>query len=87
MRITVISKAPFPDGTAPSTCILNVCRVMGRCGHHVTVIGCRRGHMTDYTVEGIFDGTEYVDFDSVRRGRVLTYLYDNFFERYATLCG
>ena len=83
MRIAVITKAPFPDGTAPSTYILNVCRVMERCGHHVTVLGCRRGHMTDHPVEGVFDGIEYINFDSVRRGKMLTYLYDNFFERYA----
>ena len=83
MRIAVITKAPFPDGNASSTYILNVCRVMERCGHHVTVLGCRRGLKTDYPIEGAFDGIEYVNFDSVRRGKVLTYLYDNFFERYA----
>lgn len=84
MKIAILSKAPFPDGNASATYVLNVCRTMALCGHEVTVFGCRRGLKTDFPAEGIFEGIRYVNFDATAHNKVFTYLYDNCFGHYAT---
>ena len=83
MNILVVSRAPFPDGNAASTYILNVCRTIKSAGHNVTVIGCRRGGQTDFAVNGELEGIKYVNFDTTKHPKVLVYLFDNYWERYA----
>ena len=84
MKIAVVTKAPFPDGNASATYVLNVCRVMKLCGHDLTVLGCRRGLKTDHAAVGEFDGIKYLNYDATKHSKIVTYLYDNKFERYAT---
>ena len=83
MKIVILSKSPFPDGNASATYILNVCRTMVSCGHDVIVFGCRRGTKTEFAIKGEFEGVKYINYDATGHHKLITYLYDNYFERYA----
>ena len=83
MNIVILTKSPFPDGNAASTYVLNCCRVMTACGHHVMVIGCRRGLETTYPAIGTFEGIEYINFETQKHAKPLVYLFDKVWYRYA----
>ena len=83
MKVAIISKSAFPEGNASATYILNVSRVIKMCGNDVTVFGCYRGLQTSYPVEGSIEGINYHNFDAVEHSKISTYLYDNWFDRYA----
>lgn len=83
MNIVILSTAPFPDGNASSTYMLNVCRTIVACGHNVTVIGCRRSNKTDFPVSGEFEGIKYVNFDATKQNKLVMYGYNLHFEIYA----
>ena len=83
MKIAIISKSAFPEGNASATYILNVSRVIKMCGNDVTVFGCYRGLQTSYPIEGSVEGITYHNFDAVGHSKISTYLYDNWFDRYA----
>ena len=83
MKIAIISKSAFPEGNASATYILNVSRVIKICGNDVTVFGCYRGLQTSYPIEGTIEGIKYHNFDAVKHSKIFTYLYDNWFDRYA----
>lgn len=76
MNIVILTPSPFPDGNAASTYVLNCCRVMTACGHHVTVIGCRRGLQTPYPARGTFEGIDYINFETEKHPKPLVYLFD-----------
>lgn len=86
MNIVILSQAPFPDGNAASTYVLNCCRVMTACGHHVTVIGCRRGLQTVYPARGSCEGIDYITFEMARHIKPLVYLLDKAWYRYELYC-
>ena len=77
MKIAVFCKAPIPEGSAPSTYVLNVCRVMQACGHEVTVFGCLRSKPSRFPVNGEIDGVVYRNFPTFQKHKLLAYLYDN----------
>ena len=83
MNILILSTAPFPDGNASSTYILNVCRTMVACGHNVTVVGCRRTIKTEYPLNGEYEGIKYVNFDATAHNKLVMYVYNLHFEVYA----
>ncbi len=83
MNIVILTKAPFPDGAAVSTYVLNVCRAITASGNHVTVLGCRRGLKTEYPVSGAFEGIDYINFDAVHHNKAVVYLYDRYWDQYA----
>lgn len=56
---------------------------MVAAGHNVTVVGCRRGTKTNFPVNGEFDGIKYTNFDTTRYPKVVVYLFDNFWGKYA----
>lgn len=82
MKIAVFCKAPFPEGTAASTYVLNVCRVMQSCGHEVTVFGCLRNKPARFPVNGEIDGIAYRNFPAFQKNKLLVYLYDNCWGEY-----
>ena len=83
MNILILSRAPFPEGSAPSTYILNVCRTMVTAGHEVTVVGCRRGTKTDFSINGEFEKIRYTNFDTDRHKKPIVYLFDKYWAKYA----
>lgn len=83
MNIVILSTAPFPDGNASSTYILNVCRTMVACGHDVTVVGCRRTIKTEHPLNGEYEGIKYVNFDATAHNKLVMYVYNLYFEVYA----
>ena len=83
MNIVILTKAPFPDGNAASTYILNVCRTIAASGHHVTVFGCRRGLKTTYPLSGTIEGIDYINFVTERHNKAVVYLFDNYWDIYA----
>ena len=83
MKILILSTAPFPDGNASSTYMLNVCRAMVACGHDVTVVGCRRAIKTEYPLNGEYEGIKYVNFDATAHNKLVMYVYNLYFEVYA----
>lgn len=83
MNILILSRAPFPDGSAASAYILNVSRTIRAAGHHVVVIGCRRLEQTTFPISGELEGIEYINFDTKKHSKFLVYLFDNYWEKYA----
>lgn len=83
MKILILSRAPFPEGTAPSAYILNVCRTMAACGHTVKVIGCLRGNKTSFPPSGEFEKILYHNFDTTRHKKPVVYLFDKKWGYYA----
>lgn len=83
MNIVILTKAPFPEGSAVSTYVLNTCRTMVAAGHRVSVLGCLRGTDKSWPVTSSIDGIDYHNFDANQAGRVKTYLFDRYWSSYA----
>lgn len=83
MNIVILSTAPFPDGNASSTYLLNMCRTIVAAGHGVTVVGCRRTLKTEFPLNGEYEGIKYINFDANAHNKVVVYVYNLYFEVYA----
>ena len=84
MNIAVLTKAPFPEGNASATYVLNVCRALNACGHRVTVFGCLRSKPQRFPVNGEIEGITYSNFPVFQKNKLHIYAYDNLWGAYAS---
>lgn len=82
MRIAVLTKAPFPEGNASATYVLNVCRVLNACGHQVTVFGCLRSAPLHFPTNGEIEGIAYRNFSAFSKRKISVYFYDRLWGHY-----